>query len=253
VLTTSRARHGRAYPQRTGRHVTSHGVGTSRKFCGLIDYTQRRSLERRVRRRHGSPRQRVLCFRSRRASNRAPPSDRWFVCRDRASSSQGRQRPLRPRLRKVHHVLPVRGCLWGAVAEHVCHRCRRARLRHSHLDRVQQRTHRFSVRLLRQLRPGVPDRRVDVPKRTYDARRGHLEAGGADGDRHDLSVLRRWLSAHAPRARRAHRQSHLTQRPLGHPRQPLHQRPLRLRVRPKPRPSDQESSTVPRTARLSGS
>ena len=47
--------------------------------------------------------------------------------------AQGRQRPLRPRLRQVHPLLQVRRRLRRRVAEHVRHRRRRTRLRRPHL------------------------------------------------------------------------------------------------------------------------
>ena len=63
---------------------------------------------------------------------------------------------------------------------------------------------------------------------------GHVGRVAPDRDRHDLPVLRRRLHAHAARAGRPHRQGHVAARPRRHPRQPVHQGPLRLPARPEP-------------------
>ena len=46
--------------------------------------------------------------------------------------------------------------------------------------------------------------------------------------RHDLPLLRRGMQPHSPRAGQRDRQGHFPRRSRHHPRQPLHQRPLRF-------------------------
>jgi ferredoxin len=70
------------------------------------------------------------------------------------------------------------------------------------------------------------------------ARRGAVGRGAPDAGRHRLSVLRRGLQPDAARPGQPDRQGQLTRRPRHHPRQPLHQGPLRLPARaaaPRPR------------------
>ena len=72
-------------------------------------------------------------------------------------------------------------------------------------------------------------------KSEYDMREaGHLGRVRPDRDRDDLPVLRRRLRGRAPRPGRPDRQGHLADRLVGHRRPPLHQGPLRLRVRQQP-------------------
>ena len=74
-----------------------------------------------------------------------------------------------------------------------------------------------------------------MSKSEYDLPRGrHVGRGGADRGRHDLPVLRRRLQPHAARAGRRDRQGHVARRPRRDARQPLHQGPLRLRLRAEP-------------------
>ena len=91
------------------------------------------------------------------------------------------------------------------------------------------------VRLLRQLHRRLPDRRADVQVRARHARRRDLGRVRPDGDRDDLPVLRRRLRARPPRPGQHDREGQFAARLVGHRRPPLHQGPLRLRVRPEPR------------------
>ena len=94
--------------------------------------------------------------------------------RDGRAAGQGRQRPLRARLREVHPLLQVRRGLRRRRAEHLRHRRRRTRLRRAHLDRARRAPARLGVRLLRQLHRRLPHRRADVQERARHARRRHL-------------------------------------------------------------------------------
>ncbi len=70
-------------------------------------------------------------------------------------------------------------------------------------------------------------------KSEYDRRAGRdVARGGADRHHDDLHVLRRRLQPRAARAGQRDRQGHVAARPPGDARQPLHQGPLRLPVRP---------------------
>ena len=93
------------------------------------------------------------------ATTRAPDGQTAATVRQ---PGQGRQRPLRPRLREVHPLLQVRRGVRRPTPEHLRHRRRRARLRRAHLHRVRRAAARLGVRLLRQLHRRVPDRRPDV-------------------------------------------------------------------------------------------
>ena len=154
--------------------------------------------------------------------------------RHRRPADEGRQQPLRPRLLEVHPLLQVRRRLRRGGPEHLRDRRRRARLRCADLDRAGRPAPRVGVRLLRQLHRRLPDRRADVQVRVRHARGRDLGRVGPDRDRDDLPVLRRRLRRRAPRPGRPHRQGHLADGLLGHRRPPLHQGPLRLRVRQQP-------------------
>ncbi|TPW10199.1 MAG: formate dehydrogenase alpha subunit [Acidimicrobiaceae bacterium] len=92
----------------------------------------------------------------------------------------------------------------------------------------------IAAELLRKLHRCVPDRRIDVHHRTRHARRGNLARGHPDRHRHHLPVLRRRVPAQPARAGQRDRQGDESERPLGHPRQPVHQGPLRLPARAEP-------------------
>ena len=77
-----------------------------------------------------------------------------------APARDGRQRPLRPRLRPLHPLLQVRRRVRGAVAEHVRHLRRRPGVRRPHLDRMGRGAARLGLRVLRQLHRGVPHGRA---------------------------------------------------------------------------------------------
>src|SRR6185436_4507074 len=79
------------------------------------------------------------------------------------------------------------------------------------------------------------DRRADVLQRARDARGGHLGRVRADRDRDDLPILRRRVQPGAPRPGQRHRQGDLAARRGHHERTPVHQRPVRVPVRPEPR------------------
>ena len=129
--------------------------------------------------------------------------------RHRRPAGQGRQRPLRPRLRQVHPLLPVRRRLWRAVAEQLRDRDRRPRLRLARVDRARPAAARVGVRLLRQLHPGLPDRGADVQERVRHARRRHVGRVTPDPDRHRVRLLRRRVQPHAPRPGQHDRQGHV--------------------------------------------
>ena len=94
----------------------------------------------------------------------------------RRAGGEGRQRPLRARLLEVHPLLQVRRGVRRRRPEHVRDRRRRPRLRRPHLDRARRAAARVGVRLLRQLRRGLPDGRADGEERVRPAR------GGRRGD-----------------------------------------------------------------------
>ena len=89
---------------------------------------------------------------------------------DRRRPGQGRQRPVRPRLLQMRALLQVRRRLRRPAPEYVRHRGRRQGVRRPHLDRVRGAAARVGVRVLRQLHPGVPDRRADGEPRARAAR-----------------------------------------------------------------------------------
>src|SRR5690606_41752141 len=72
--------------------------------------------------------------------------------------------------------------------------------------------------------------------------------GSPDVHRHHLPLLRRGVHAVVARAGQPHREGTLTARQLRHPREPLHQGPLRLATRPRlipPRDRPPGPSTAP--------
>ena len=74
-----------------------------------------------------------------------------------------------------------------------------------------------------------------MPTTEFDMRAsGIVGRGTPDRHRNHLRVLRGGLHAGAPRAGQHDRQGHLTGRQPDHPRQPVHQGPLRLPTRPEP-------------------
>ena len=87
------------------------------------------------------------------------------------------------------------------------------------------------VRLLRQLHRRLPDRRADGQARVRHARRRHVGPVAADRHRDHLPVLRRRLRGGAPRPGRPDPQGHVTARLVRDRRSPVHQGPLRVRVR----------------------
>ena len=158
---------------------------TSRRRRPPQDYLERYDARPRALRAAGAagPRPRPPAHRPPRGARRP---DR----RHRARADQGRQRPLRARLLEVHPLLQVRRRLRRAVAEHVRHHRRRARVRRPHLDRVRQPAARLGVRVLRQLHRRLPDRRADV----------RLRARAARGRRSGTSRARRRRTRSAPTA-----------------------------------------------------
>jgi len=76
-----------------------------------------------------------------------------------------------------------------------------------------------------------------MPASEFNMRQaGHLGRVEADGDVDDLPLLRRRLQPGPARAGQHDRQGHVPARQRGHPRPPVRQGPLRLRVRPAPPP-----------------
>ena len=110
------------------------------------------------------------------------------------------------------------------------------------------RPRRVRLRVLRQLHRRVPHRRADVHERARDARGGHLARAGADRHEHDLSVLRRRLRARAARAGQRDREGDEPRGPLGHERAPVHQGPVRVRLRAVPQAGRPDPAAGPVTA-----
>ena len=77
-----------------------------------------------------------------------------------------------------------------------------------------------------------PTGRAEVGARARAARGGRLASGTGVGHHHDLLVLRRGLQPRAARPRGPDRERDEPFGPLGHPRPPVHQGPLRLPARP---------------------
>ena len=175
LFESGRARHGRAHEIRTRRPRPPDGARVPRFVRRSVADRPRRRLDVRVRRRPASLRRRA---------------------RHGGRTRAHRQRPLRARLREVHPLLPVRRRVWRTVAAQLRDRHRRTRVRCSRLDRARRATSRLGVRVLRQLHPGVPDRRPDGGDRVRHARSGHVGRERADHRRHDLRLLRRRVRAH---------------------------------------------------------
>ncbi len=141
--------------------------------------------------------------RARRPRAGAPPRRRPGRVRgDRRPAGQGRQRPLRPRLRRsassaTSASRPAATDAQNTFAIAVAGRGFDARIS-TEYDGAPA---RVGVRLLRQLHRRLPDRRADVQVRARDARGRHLGRVGPDRDRHDLPVLRRRLHADASTSR----------------------------------------------------
>ena len=168
-----------------------------------------------------------------------------------APAGEGRQRALRARLREVHPLLQVR--------RGVRHRLRRTRSPSpspaagstpasppSSPTRCPTRPASTAATASRVCPTGAL-----MFKSEHDMREaGTWDEARADATRHDLPVLRRRLQARAARAGQRDRQGHLAARPRGHARQPLHQGPLRLPVRPeRPRRTARRWSRAPTPAR----
>jgi succinate dehydrogenase/fumarate reductase-like Fe-S protein len=90
----------------------------------------------------------------------------------------------------------------------------------------------LGLRVLRQLRGGLPDRGAGPEHGARAPAGGGVAAGGADGDGHDLPVLRRGLHADAARAGRPRGEGHLPGGPVGDTRHVVHQGPVRDGLRP---------------------
>ena len=150
---------------------------------------------------------------------------------DRRPADEGRQRPVRPRLLEVHPLLQVRRGLRRGRPEHVRDRGRRARLRCPDLDGAGRPAARVRVRLLRQLHRRLPDGRADVQARVRHARRRHLGrvAQTVTDTICPYCGVGCVVELHVQDER--DREGHLAARLVGDRRPPVHQGPLRLRVR----------------------
>ena len=109
--------------------------------------------------------------RPRHPPRRPPPRPGRRHRGDRRAAGEGRQRPLRARLRPLHPVLQVRQGVRHRRAVHVRDLRGRARVRRPHRHRAEQPAARLGLRLLRQLHRGVPDRRAEVGARSTSCAR----------------------------------------------------------------------------------
>ncbi|CAA9275385.1 MAG: NADH-ubiquinone oxidoreductase chain G2; Formate dehydrogenase putative subunit, partial [uncultured Actinomycetospora sp.] len=238
VRAPMRGRHGGQDRHREGQAQPAHGAGAARVVGGHGPRHRRRAaLDDRLRRRHGALRPARSPGRGRRARPSppgAPPRPRRGHGGHRAPAGQGRQRPLRARLLALRPLLQVRQRVRQRRPVHVRDHRGRARVRRPHRHRVRRHAAGVGVRVLRQLHRRVPHRGADLAQRVRAARGRRLAPRGADDDHHHLLVLRGRVQPRAARPAEPDRQRHEPRRPLGDPRAPVHQGPVRVPARAEP-------------------